>query len=139
MQKTYLAVTLAKPQILADTLRHFLVKDRSVNISRAFARLPKGNPEAQEAILEYEWLGEVGRFNLLRIKPLTGRPHQIRVQLSSIGCPIAGDMKYGAQTPLADGSIGLHAQKLAFEHPVRLEQLEVVAPLPELEFWNPFR
>lgn len=139
MAKTYLAVVIGQPFKSADELRHFLVKDAATNTVRAFARPPGWGLEAKEGILRYESISTIGNLSLLKVSPLTGRPHQIRVQLAAIGCPIAGDLKYGAPAPLPDASIGLHALRLSFEHPVRHEFLEVEAPLPTLDFWGPFR
>ncbi len=139
IQKTYFAVVAGRPHIPADELRHFLVKNRENNTVKAFFKMPKNQPEAKEAILNYETIWSDGERSLLKIKPLTGRPHQIRVQISSIGCPILGDLKYGAAAPLPDASIALHAFQLEFEHPVRLEKLVVNAPLPGLDVWKDWR
>lgn len=139
MAKTYLAVVLGQPPKPTDELRHFLVKDAATNTVRAFDRQPGRGMEAKEGVLRYEFISAVGNLSLLKINPLTGRPHQIRVQLAAIGCPIAGDLKYGARTPLPDASIGLHALQLSFEHPVRHEPFTVRAPLPTLDFWEPFQ
>jgi 23S rRNA pseudouridine1911/1915/1917 synthase len=139
LSKTYWAVVLGKPPKPADELRHFLVKDTNLNIVKSFAKPPGRGMDAKEGILRYESIGTFGNLSLLKINPLTGRSHQIRVQLAAIGCPIAGDLKYGAPEPLADASIGLHALRLSFEHPVRHEPLEVDAPLPTFGFWKPFR
>jgi 23S rRNA pseudouridine1911/1915/1917 synthase len=72
------------------------------------------------------------------VNPITGRPHQIRVQLATIGCPIRGDIKYGFSKPNEDGSINLHARKLKFIHPVKQEPLTIIGSLPENEFWEQF-
>lgn len=137
MDKTYLAVVKNPPPKTADRLVHFLDKNRDTNTVRAFISKQKAPAEAKESVLDYEWLGEFSGYNLLKIKPLTGRSHQIRVQLSSIGCPIVGDVKYGFATPLDDGSIGLHSFSMAFEHPVKREPLTIRAAfLPENPFWK---
>ena len=75
---------------------------------------------------------------MLEVYPVTGRPHQIRVQLAAIGCPIRGDIKYGYKQPNADASINLHARKLYFTHPVQKEPIELIAGVPENEFWEQF-
>lgn len=131
--KTYLALVLQAPKVSAGELRHFLIKDEQRNIVSARSRPGEG---AKEAILQYVYIGMAGAYHLLRILPLTGRPHQIRVQLSAIGCPILGDLKYGAPAPLPDASIGLHSLSLALEHPVKKEPIEMEAPAPDTEWWR---
>lgn len=131
--KTYLALVLQAPKVPAGVLRHFLIKDEQRNIVSARSQPGEG---AKEAILQYACIGTAGAYHLLRILPLTGRPHQIRVQLSAIGCPILGDLKYGAPEPLPDASIGLHSLSLALEHPVKKEPLEMEAPAPDTEWWR---
>ena len=131
--KTYLALVLHKPEKLSGELRHFLEKDESRNTVRAYAKPVR---DAKEAVLHYTWIKQIGACHLLEVRPLTGRPHQIRVQLSAIGCPILGDVKYGAETPLPDASIGLHSRLLELEHPVRLEPLRIEAPLPQTDWWG---
>jgi 23S rRNA pseudouridine1911/1915/1917 synthase len=88
--------------------------------------------------LSYELRKEKNGKCLLEINPITGRPHQIRVQLASMGCPIIGDVKYGFETPNADKSICLHARQLTFIHPVKKEPISIEAPLPKSEVWNLF-
>ena len=135
--KTYLAVTKNRPPKTADRLVHFLDKNRENNTVRAFISRQKAPPEAKESILDYEWLGDFSGYNLLKINPLTGRSHQIRVQLASIGCPIFGDVKYGAPTPLDDGSIALHSFSMVLEHPVKHEPITIRAPFfPDNPFWK---
>jgi len=130
--KTYLALVLNKPRAVAGQLRHFLLKDEQRNVVTAF---PKPHGEAKEALLQYEYRGVAGAYHLLRVSPLTGRPHQIRVQLAAMGCPIAGDLKYGASQALPDASICLHSHSIAFEHPVRKEPLLITAPVPDTGVW----
>ncbi len=129
MDKTYLAVTLKKPQNLSGRLVHFLEKDEKLNVVRAWENARKAPASAKESTLDYEWIGEFEGRNLLKINPLTGRSHQIRVQLRELGCPILGDVKYSAPFKLADNSIGLHSFGLSFIHPVRLEKAAIWAPV----------
>ncbi len=137
MDKTYFAFVKNRPPQTTDRLVHFLDKNRETNTVRVWESKQKAPPEAKESILDYEWLGEFSGLNLLKIKPLTGRSHQIRVQLSRIGCPIVGDVKYGSPSPLDDGSIGLHSFSMAFEHPVKHEPITIRATLfPENPFWK---
>lgn len=134
VHKVYLALVLAAPGSISGELRHFLRKDEQRNITRAFER-PVA--EAKEAVLQYRYLGKAGVYHLVEVHPLTGRPHQIRVQLAAMGCPILGDLKYGAPAPLPDASIGLHSRSISLEHPVRKEPLRITAPLPTSAVWLP--
>ena len=137
VEKTYVAFCQNKPSETNGRLTHFLEKDGRTNTVRAWEKRSAAPSGAKESILEYEWLGEFGGLNLLKINPLTGRSHQIRVQLSMMRCPIVGDLKYGAAKPLDDGSIGLHCFSMAFEHPVRKEKMEVRADkFPDNSFWK---
>jgi len=126
--KTYLAVVEQAPPEPAGTLEHLLLKDGRTNKTRV---VPAGTPGAKPARLQYRLLGSGDRYHLLEVELLTGRHHQIRAQLSALGCPIKGDVKYGARRSNRDRSIHLHAWKLRFRHPVSLEVEEVVAPLPQ--------
>ena len=131
--KTYWALVLQAPKAVSGQLRHYLLKDEQRNVVTAYSK-PTG--AAKEALLTYEYLGMSGAHHLLRISPLTGRAHQIRVQLAAIGCPILGDVKYGAPAPLPDASIGLHSYRIELEHPVRKEALLITAPVPKAEHWD---
>jgi 23S rRNA pseudouridine1911/1915/1917 synthase len=136
MGKIYHAIVQGKPQHNEGELRHFLVKDHSINTVKAYKTHPGKGLEAKEAVLQYKILKTNGEQSLIEVKPLTGRPHQIRVQMASMGCPILGDLKYGANIPLPDASIALHAHTLHFIHPVKKEAMQVEAPLPDLELWR---
>lgn len=126
--KTYLALVLKKPAVETGELRHFLLKDEQRNVVRAYARPHEG---AKESVTRYRVVAAAGDWTLLEVEPLTGRPHQIRVQLAAMGCPIVGDLKYGAPTPLTDASIGLHCRRMKLMHPVRQEPIVLEAPLPD--------
>ena len=134
-KKTYWAVVLNRPQIEQQTLIHWLVKDTSRNVTKAYI---KENPNGARSELSYRLISGNKQF-LLEVNPITGRPHQIRVQLASIHCPIAGDLKYGALQPLPDKSIALHARSLEFEHPTLKTPVQVKAPLPQTTVWGPFQ
>ncbi|MBJ6117038.1 RluA family pseudouridine synthase [Pontibacter sp. BT310] len=134
-RKIYWAIVLNRPQQESGTLVHWLVKDSSKNVTKAFA---KENAAGQRSELNYKLLGDHQGKYLLEVNPITGRPHQIRVQLASMRCPIVGDLKYGAAQPLPDKSIALHARQLEFEHPTLKTTITVSAPLPATATWKPF-
>ena len=133
VHKTYLALVENAPNASAASLRHYLLKDEKRNLVTAHQR-PFGN--AKESITTYETIGKSGVYTLLRVSPITGRSHQIRAQLAAIGCPILGDLKYGAPAPLPNASIALHSWKIELLHPVKLEPLLLEASLPEAKWWD---
>lgn len=135
LEKVYLAIVEGRPRDPTATLRHTLLRDRRAN--RSFPVAPD-TPEAKEALLDYRLLAEADGRSLLEVHLHTGRHHQIRAQLSAIGCPIVGDVKYGATAALPDRSIALHARSLTLIHPVRREPLTLLAPLPSSPHWLPF-
>lgn len=132
-QKTYWAVVKNKPENASATLVHFLKRNEKNNTSRAYL---KEVPESKLARLDYTVIKELAHYFALEVQLHTGRHHQIRAQLSAIGCPIKGDLKYGAERSNPDGGIHLHARKLLFVHPVAKEPLEIIAPVPEDPIWN---
>jgi len=132
-KKTYWAVVKNEPPKTHDTLTHWLRKNPKNNKSTAFSKEIEGS---KKAILDYEVKKRLDRYVLLEIQLHTGRHHQIRAQLSSIGCKIKGDLKYGFDRSNKDASIHLHARKLVFTHPVKKEQLEIIAPLPKDPVWD---
>jgi 23S rRNA pseudouridine1911/1915/1917 synthase len=134
--KTYWAIVRKKPVNASGQLIHWLLKDEKKNKTTAFKKETVG---ALRSELSYTVLAEKNGDFLLQVNPVTGRPHQIRVQLASMGCPIKGDVKYGDVEPNEDASICLHARKLDFLHPVKKEPLSLEADPPQTIFWNLFR
>ncbi|WP_353085349.1 RluA family pseudouridine synthase [Flavobacterium sp.] len=132
-QKTYWAVVKNKPPKSEDTLVHYLKRNEKSNCSKAHL---KEVPESKRASLDYKIIKELNNYLALEINLHTGRHHQIRSQLAAIGCPIKGDLKYGFDRSNPDGGIHLHAQKLAFIHPVSKEELVLLAPTPNEIIWN---
>lgn len=138
LTKTYLAVVNERPNPYFGHLTHYLIKNKERNIAKAFDRPSNRNKNAKKSDLDYELLAEVGDNYLLKVTPQTGRPHQIRVQLSTIGYPIMGDLKYGAPKANPDASIHLHAYQLDFIHPVKKEPIQINAMPPDTQIWNLF-
>jgi 23S rRNA pseudouridine1911/1915/1917 synthase len=132
-QKTYWAVVKNKPAKAADHLVHFLKRNEKNNTSKAHS---KEVPESKKASLDYTIIKSLDNYHVLEINLHTGRHHQIRAQLSAIGSPIKGDLKYGFDRSNPDGGIHLHARKLVFVHPVTKESLALVAPTPKDALWN---
>ncbi len=133
VQKTYWAIVRDKPLTESGTLKHYLLKNQKQNKSRAFQKATEG---ALLSELSYKVLKKLSTHYLLEINPKTGRHHQIRVQLSTMSCPIKGDLKYGSKRSNPDGSISLHARKLKFTHPVSKEEMTLVAPVPSNAIWQ---
>lgn len=133
VEKTYWALVGNRPEVPQDTLTHFLLKDPKKNFTHAYQKAKTG---AQMAVLSYNLERSFKTVHLIEVKPTTGRPHQIRVQLAKIGCPIIGDLRYGFPKANEDASICLHARKISFKHPSRDEQMTFTAPTPTLSVWN---
>lgn len=132
-QKTYVAIVKNQPPKTKDQLTHYLVRNPKINKSIAY---PNETPNAKKALLDYEIIKKLDRYFALKIELHTGRHHQIRAQLKAIGCPIKGDLKYGADRSNPDGSIHLHAHKLYFMHPVKKEKICITAPFPQDNIWK---
>lgn len=134
VEKTYWAVVKEKPQPPNGHLRHYLRRDRQKNKSTASDRETKDSKLAE---LDFQTLLSLDNYHLLEVKPKSGRHHQIRSQLSKIGCPIKGDLKYGFPRSNPDASIHLHARSIAFIHPVKKEKLRITAaPNPKDPIWK---
>ncbi|GIZ14739.1 RluA family pseudouridine synthase [Capnocytophaga catalasegens] len=132
--KKYWAV-LEKNQTLktTETLTHWLVRNPKQNKSKAF---DKEVSDSKKSILQYRILQTLDRYYLVEVQLFTGRHHQIRSQLSTLQCPIKGDVKYGAKRINSDASIHLHAREIRFLHPIKKEEIHIIAPVPDL--WKPF-
>ena len=133
IKKTYWAVVQDPPPLAKGHLVHYLKRVEEKNKSFAFNKPVPGSKKAE---LVYEVIGKTDRYYLIEVLLLTGRHHQIRVQLSKIGCPIKGDLKYGFARSNKDGSIHLHARKVEFLHPVKKERVEILADPPQDSIWN---
>lgn len=131
--KIYWAVVNGSPPESEGLLQHFLLRNEKSNTSKAFDHEVKGSKLAQ---LYYRLLKKLDNYNVLEIKLITGRHHQIRAQLSAIGCNIKGDLKYGAARSNADGGIHLHARMLIITHPVTLQKISFIAPTPQNALWK---
>lgn len=135
VQKRYLAIVRNRPSQSEGHLVNWLVRNEKQNKSYAY---DKEVPGSKRASLSYRLIASSDNYHLLEIMLETGRHHQIRCQLAKMGCPIKGDLKYGAERSNRDGSISLHAYRLTLEHPVSHIQIDVKAPLPQDALWQSF-
>lgn len=133
VKKTYWAITQTAPAEAEATLTNWLTRNEKQNKSYAY---DTEKPGSKKAVLHYKVIGRSDRYTLLEVNLMTGRHHQIRCQLASIGCPIKGDLKYGARRSNPDGSISLMSRSVDFVHPVSKKLIHVVAPLPEGDIWQ---
>lgn len=139
IKKTYWAITEERPDPIQGHLTHYILKDRSKNVSKAYLQKGRRTADAKKSELDYKLISGIGDNHLIEVNPITGRPHQIRVQLSSIGCPIRGDVKYGYKRKNLEGTIHLHCKKLEFIHPVKKEPVVIESETPDSQIWSLFR
>ncbi|MCH4148685.1 MAG: RluA family pseudouridine synthase [Prevotella sp.] len=133
VHKTYWAIVKNAPKAQEGLLENWLVRNEKQNKSYAYDHEV---PNAKKAVLKYREICHTDNYHLLEVQLMTGRHHQIRCQLAAMGCPIKGDLKYGAQRSNPDGSISLLARRVEFTHPVSKEQIKVEAPLPNDNLWQ---
>lgn len=136
VQKSYWAITLDRPEPMEGKLTHWLLKDKERNFVNASK---KKSADAKKAVLSYQLASSIDNHHLIAVRPHTGRPHQIRVQLARLNTSIRGDIKYGSPKPNEDGRIHLHAHALSFQHPVKKEPVLIKAETPEDQVWHKFR
>ena len=135
ISKTYWAIVQGAPRQPEARLENYLTRNETLN--KSFIAKP-GAKEAKLAVLTYKTLVRGEHYTLLEVNLETGRHHQIRCQLASIGCPIKGDLKYGAKRSNPDGGISLHARQIEFIHPVKKEPVCITAPVPDDSLWQQF-
>lgn len=136
IRKTYWAIVEKKDGLLGhETIRleHYLWRNEKQN--KSFV-VKSGTKDAKRAVLTYKAIAQSDRYTLLEINLETGRHHQIRCQLAAIGCPIKGDLKYGAKRSNPDGGISLHARRIEFIHPVSKLPICITAPVPNDSLWQ---
>ena len=133
VKKTYWAIVKNAPPAPEGELEHWLVRNEKQNKSYAYAT---EKPNAKKALLSYKLIARSDKYYLLEVDLKTGRHHQIRCQLAQMGCPIKGDLKYGADRSNPDGGISLHARRASFVHPVSKEHLTIEAPTPQDTLWK---
>ena len=135
IKKTYWAIVQGAPKQSEARLENWLVRNEAQN--KSYIAKP-GAKEAKQAILSYKTLAKGENYTLLEVNLETGRHHQIRCQLAAIGCPIKGDLKYGAKRSNPDGGICLHARQIEFIHPVSKQNICITAPVPKDSLWQQF-
>lgn len=135
VKKIYWAITKGKPLPAEGEISSWILRNEKMNKSFSYKKEVNGS---KHALLYYRHIASSQNYNLIEVELKTGRHHQIRCQLASIGCPIKGDLKYGTQRSNPDGSISLHARYIEFIHPVSKEPISVTAPLPADKLWQSF-
>lgn len=135
VKKIYWAITKNKPIVAEGELSHWILRNEKMNKSFAYKKEVAGS---KHALLNYRTIALSQNYTLLEVELKTGRHHQIRCQLSAMGCPIKGDLKYGAKRSNPDGSISLHARYIEFIHPVSKQVIKITAPVPNDRLWQSF-
>jgi 23S rRNA pseudouridine1911/1915/1917 synthase len=135
VKKIYWAITKNKPLVAEGELSHWILRNEKMNKSFAYRKEVDGS---KHALLNYRTLASSDNYTLIEVELKTGRHHQIRCQLSAMGCPIKGDLKYGAKRSNPDGSISLHARYVEFVHPVSKQPIKITAPVPNDRLWQSF-
>ena len=135
LKKIYWAIVSESPKLNEATLEHYLSRNTKQNKSYAF---DEDKPQSKRALLHYKQIAHSDRYTLLEVELKTGRHHQIRAQLSKIGLPIKGDLKYGAKRSNPDKGISLHSRQLQLIHPVKKELVNIIAPVPQEALWQFF-
>ncbi len=133
IKKTYWAIVQGCPKEPEARLENWLIRNEAQN--KSYITKPHAN-NAKQAVLEYKTLVRGENYTLLEVNLETGRHHQIRCQLAAIGCPVKGDLKYGAKRSNPDGGICLHARKIEFIHPVKKDNICITAPVPNDSLWQ---
>ncbi len=141
IRKTYWAIVQGAPKQPEARLENWLVRNEAQN--KSYISTPKPSPQGRDkdaklAVLTYKTLVKGEHYTLLEVNLETGRHHQIRCQLAAIGCPIKGDLKYGAKRSNPDGGICLHARQIEFIHPVSKQNICITAPVPNDSLWQQF-
>jgi 23S rRNA pseudouridine1911/1915/1917 synthase len=135
VKKIYWAITKERPAVSEGELSGWILRNEKMNKSFCYDKEVQGS---KHALLYYRHIAESQNYNLIEVELKTGRHHQIRCQLAHMGCPIKGDLKYGARRSNPDGSISLHARYIEFIHPVSKESIQITAPLPADRLWQSF-
>lgn len=135
VKKIYWAITKECPIPGEGEINSWILRNEKMNKSFSYPKEVKGS---KHALLYYRHIATSQNYNLIEVELKTGRHHQIRCQLASIGCPIKGDLKYGSKRSNPDGSISLHARYVEFIHPVSKEMIQITAPLPQDKLWQSF-
>lgn len=135
VKKIYWAISKERPAQPAAELSGWIVRNEARNKSFVYPKEVKGS---KQALLNYRTIAQSDNYTLIEVELKTGRHHQIRCQLSAMGCPIKGDLKYGAKRSNPDGSISLHARSVEFIHPVSKSLISITAPVPNDRLWQSF-
>ncbi len=135
VKKTYIALSHKNPENFSGTLVHYISKNEQKNKVNVYDKVRNG---AKKSETKYELLSRINNVFAFKVEPITGRSHQIRAQFSRMGCPLVGDLKYGASEALNDKSVGLHAYSIEFVHPVKKEEIKITAPPIKRPPWNFF-